>query len=355
MNINYKYLLDPSPKKFVCPQCHKKRFVRFVDGNGNYLPDEYGRCDREENCGYFNIPPKGKTAYLISFLSTQSITAKAIKATDETGAINIIPKSIVLDKENGGLWLPQWFLDKERINFTGCRSKVFEGDAITPVNVQLLNKPQPDPSYFNLEDLDKAVEANIKDNFTQYLIDNFEFEEVVRVLGEYFITGTNKRWPQSTIFWQIDEHEQVRGAKVMQYDRRTGKRIKKPYNRVGWLHSILKIQDFHLDQCLFGLHRISLEPDKYTVAIVESEKTAVIMSILMPQYIWMATGGKGNLNLNKLRPIKNRDIILYPDKGCYKDWDNVATNAKGFRINTSDILERTNIEDGGDLVDLYLS
>lgn len=353
MSKMYKYSLDKSPKKFVCPNCHKKRFVRFVDNSGEYLSDEYGRCDREDSCGYFNPPPKGEIAYLINFISIQSITDKAIKATDESGVFSIIPKSIVLDKEGGGLWLPEWYLNNEHINYTGCQSKVFDADGITPITQQK-TKPEPQPSFFDLEDLDKAVEADIKDNFTQYLIDNFDRDEVIRVLGEYIITGTNKRWPQSTVFWQIDERERIRGAKVMQYDKHTGRRIKEPYNHVGWLHSIRKMKDFHLDQCLFGMHRLSLEPDKYTVAIVESEKTAVIMSILMPQYIWMATGGKGNLNLDKLRPLKSRDIILYPDKGCYKDWDNVATSAKGFMMKTSDILERSDVSDGADLVDLYL-
>jgi hypothetical protein len=32
-------------------------------------------------------------------------------------------------------------------------------------------------------------------------------------------------------------------------------------------------------------------------AIVESEKTAIVMSILLPHYIWLATGVKETLNL----------------------------------------------------------
>ena len=45
-------------KKFDCPACHKKkRFVKYYNHDTNeYLPDEFGRCDRQEACGYFVQP-----------------------------------------------------------------------------------------------------------------------------------------------------------------------------------------------------------------------------------------------------------------------------------------------------------
>lgn len=50
-------------------------------------------------------------------------------------------------------------------------------------------------------------------------------------------------------------------------------------------------QEWELPQCLFGEHLLKKYPNK-TVALVESEKTAIICSALMPDYIWLATGGK---------------------------------------------------------------
>ncbi|MFI0490057.1 DUF6371 domain-containing protein [Flavobacterium sp.] len=51
--------------------------------------------------------------------------------------------------------------------------------------------------------------------------------------------------------------------------------MKKPYNHINWLHNAIKVPDFSLCQCLFGLHRVNEDYQK-TVAIVESEKTAIM-------------------------------------------------------------------------------
>ena len=53
----YKYQLDKSSKKFNCPKCGKKRFVKYVETEtGHYAESQYGRCDRETNCGYSMYP-----------------------------------------------------------------------------------------------------------------------------------------------------------------------------------------------------------------------------------------------------------------------------------------------------------
>ena len=56
----YHYSLDKSSKKFICPRCHKKSFVKYFDNvNSGYLEDHLGRCDRETNCKY-RLAPKQK-------------------------------------------------------------------------------------------------------------------------------------------------------------------------------------------------------------------------------------------------------------------------------------------------------
>ena len=49
------------------------------------------------------------------------------------------------------------------------------------------------------------------------------------------------------------------------------------------------------------------------VAVVEAEKTAVILSAYYPQYVWLATGGLFEVQPEKFRPLKGRKVILFPD------------------------------------------
>ena len=108
------------------------------------------------------------------------------------------------------------------------------------------------------------------------------------------------------IFWQIDEFDQLRNGKIMHY-RPDCHHDRKPTWTAYLLrkHGLLP-KDWNTDHCLFGLHLL-MEDVRWKmadvkVAVVEAEKTAVIMSEVKPEYIWLATGGKTELNVAKLRP-----------------------------------------------------
>lgn len=359
----FKYSLDKSSKKNVCPNCNKNTFVYYVDtAKGEYLPTDFGRCDREQNCGYHKAPAKGKKAYLIHFIKLKSISVKASKLVDVNGVISIVPNSQILETNKNNCWLTEWYLKTSNVNYTSNESKYFIADNVSIINeVKAIEQPEPiTPSYHSSLLQDKIIKEynsqKYDDNLTTFLLNNFTVDEVQTATQNYYLTGTNYYWNNTTIFWQIDERVQIRGAKIMLYNKHTGKRKKKPYNHINWLHNAIKEPEFNLKQCLFGLHLITEDYQK-EIAIVESEKTAVIMSIYLPQYIWLATGSKSNFKLELLKPIKNRNCIAFPDKGEFNNWNNKAKElqALGYKIAVSQILEQTEFKNGFDLADYYLS
>jgi hypothetical protein len=136
---------------------------------------------------------------------------------------------------------------------------------------------------------------------------------VVEGLVEAYRLGTTRGG--DVIFWEIDVEGRCRTGKVMKYDRESGHRVKDEAvaGRVNWVHSMLKRADltpprwllpsgWELRQCLFGEHLLREFPEK-TVALVESEKTAVICAGLMPGHLWLATGGKQGINDRKFAEI----------------------------------------------------
>ena len=131
----FRYSLDKSSKKFVCPNCNKKTFVLYIDTEtNNYLTTDFGKCDRAQNCNYHKAPPKGKKAYLIAFLSLSSISDKANKLTDLNGVISIVPKSQILEQSKNDCWITEWYLKNSTINYLSNESKYFNTDEVCFVN-----------------------------------------------------------------------------------------------------------------------------------------------------------------------------------------------------------------------------
>lgn len=183
-------------------------------------------------------------------------------------------------------------------------------------------------------------------NFLKYL--RFLFgRTIANSIQKKYKIGTLPEFNNGTIFWQIDEHKKVKAGKVIQYFE-TGKRTK----NITWMHQFLKknkeISDYNLSQCLFGLHLI-IENKSSIIALVESEKTACIMSVIFPEFSWLSCGAKGEFKSKKLEPIKHRKIIAYPDceiqkngSTTYQEWKRKATefNRFGYQIYVSDLLEK---------------
>lgn len=280
----YKFSLDKSSKKFLCPNCLKKSFVRYVDNETTYyLETQFGRCDKESSCKYHRYPNKNQVI--------SEFVAPIIKRPAST--------------------LQSIFLDLCSKNFD-------------------------------------------ENNLIQFLESYFSEEEIQLVITKYRL-GTSKCWKGSTVFWQIDSQNQIMAGKVMLFDSKTGKRIKAPYNHIQWVHKLLKLESFELQQCLFGLH-LTTDSTIKKIIIVEAEKTALIMSLFLPNYIWVATGGKGNFSKKMLLPIKKFSILVYPDKSEFDDWNKTALQLQkeGFKIKCSRFIEDKDVPEGTDLADIYI-
>ncbi|MCD8266447.1 MAG: DUF6371 domain-containing protein [Prevotellaceae bacterium] len=168
-----------------------------------------------------------------------------------------------------------------------------------------------------------------------------------------------------TIWWQIDVDGNVRDGKAMKY-LSNGHRCKEGYcvNNIGAMlekAGKLNRKGTQTRHCLFGLHLLNCVEDIGAITeawIVESEKSAVIAAIdgciSSPQRLWLATGGKGNLNAEALKPLEERGlrITLVPDVDAYDSWCAFAKAQKGVRV--SDIVKRHVEELGqhGDIADL---
>lgn len=273
----HRYTLEPyngNSSRYACPNCQQKHtFTRYIDSETKtHIADHVGKCDREDNCGY-HYPPR------VYF--EKNGTAPTFKAANT------------------------------------ANEKVFD------------TLP-----YHYVEDTEKAYDRN---NFIKFLTRCFDEGNALKLAALYKI-GTSKHWPGATIFWQIDVNDKLRTGKIMLYNEKDGHRVKKPYNHISWVHSLVgsgqlsvgsnanckpATANFSLQQCFFGEHLLSKHPFK-TVAITESEKTAVICTFVYPEYIWLAAGSLDGLNINKCSVLKNRTIILYPDLNCYEKWQQKA-------------------------------
>lgn len=231
----------------------------------------------------------------------------------------------------------------------------------------------------------KSLQFWNKNNFTEWLISLFGFEETEKIC-KLFHVGSSRHWKHSTMFWQVDINGNLRQATIILYNSENGKRVKKGSSVEKWNYKLngfeseitntdcVKVygrflsketQKLNLLKCFFGEHQINKFPGK-KIGIAESQKTAVLLSFFYPEYIWLATGGKNGCNWTDsqvCKVLENREVVLFPDKGidCFNLWNEKADEIKSkvkCKIIVSDILENSKIaneiEPGEDLADYFL-
>ena len=203
-------------------------------------------------------------------------------------------------------------------------------------------------------------------------------EQMLRAVQRYRLGRSRDG---GVIFWQIDQLGQIFDGKIMHY-RPDGHRDhqRKPY----WVSSALKRHylkdeeqqaiEIPSQHCLFGTHLLSEEfldepsgkaerrvkSEEFLckqsvlkkrlaapVVVVEAEKTAVILSEVYPEYLWLAAGGLYELTAAKLFPLRGHRIILFPDTDtdgkAFSTWYRVTLEAQrllGQTIHLSPLLEQ---------------
>jgi len=173
---------------------------------------------------------------------------------------------------------------------------------------QIIRKPEVPVYYFDKNIITSTLGNKLNDsNLYRYLISKFSKDKVDQTFEKYLV-GTSNKWQDSTIFWQVDSDYRIRAGKIMNYNSKTGRREK---NKISWY----KTPDgFKMEQCLFGLHLLQTSPKNAKIGIVESEKTALICDIAFGgDIIWLSSCGLRGLNRDKIKELKNREIILFPD------------------------------------------
>jgi Domain of unknown function (DUF6371) len=171
-----------------------------------------------------------------------------------------------------------------------------------------------------------------------FLHNYFKDTSVVSDLLQKFKIGTAKG--NKTVFWLVDRVGLVRSGQIIWYNPTNGKRDKNV--KVGWVHSNLKLENFVLSQCFFGEHQLRTVPVSKPIAIVESPKTAVIMTAIDQRFIWLASCGAAGLQPRKFKGLEGRDIYLFPDLGkSHDEWESQAAylNDIGFKVKVSSILK----------------
>lgn len=285
--------------KTACPECGRKScFTRYIDEAGEIsFPDNVGICDHINSCGYHYTPKE-------YFRDNPTVKEKLNE-----------------QERNGG----------------------------TPIVAKALAKPQPEQepqiSFLPSDWVEQSMRRYDINPLYRYFTKVMGKENVDKLFSLYRV-GTSKMWGGATVFWQTDRDGNVRAGKIMGYDAVTGHRIKEPFNQVSWVHSVRKVQDFRMKQCLFGEYLLSDSSAVMSakpVAIVESEKTALVAAHFIPDFTWLATGGMhGCFNREAMQVLGGREVILFPDLKATNEWRQRLPMLESVcrRATCSDLLER---------------
>ena len=314
----YRYQLERyrgRGTRHICPQCGRKyTFTRYIDTNNNtYVNERVGKCNRLDKCGYHYTPREyfEDNPWLRENKVSSIRKHRVFEEIENRNSSEEPPKPVGR--------LPRWMMERT---------------------------------------------LPVESDYAKWLRNTYGKERADRVIHDYYIGGCNFSVGDASVsyalFWQVDIDGNVRTGKYMNYDPQTGKRIKGEGQLIGWVHSQMREEGvlpegWNLVQCLYGEHLLRTKP--YTiVALAEGPKTAHIGAILMPQMVWVAVDSMMGLSAERLRPLKGRKVVLFPDQGKgYEEWSRrieAIAQEVGFEYAVSAFMESHAKSQGDDIGDL---
>ena len=323
--MGYQYFLDKRGKKFNCPRCMKRRFVRYFDSNKHeYIDPKFGRCDRESKCAY-HLNPYSERKLQNNYFSSKKQALKPV----------ITKKSL---------------------------------------------------EFFPKQELDKTLNSYNKNVFIQNLLKNVQYPlkigDVERIIALYYLGTISEGYRKGAItFPFIDVHENIRTVQVKQFNKEN--------KTIGtdFLHSIIEKEHKNIDlpqwlklyiktdtkvSCLFGEHLLKRFPHN-PIALVEAPKTAIYGTLYYgfpddkSDFIWLAVYSLRSFSIDKSINLKGRDVYLFPDlsenRTDYNLWKGKSKEIEkaipGTRFFISDLLEihsdKFSKEEGYDIADFLIN
>ena len=277
----------------VCPDCEQPEFVVYINALTGQPIDEKscGKCNRETNCGYHKPPREWFEEH----------------------------------RPERREWLPkeQWLEEKRQREREAeeIRRKLEQQEAERKARrfAPLSNEQHPDAQAYIDRMGELCEQSQSTDNaLARWLCTMFPKDKVDEVLRLYRTGSTRDGW---IVYWGIDIQGRVHTGKMMAYGP-DGHRLKEKKYSFDWVHSRMKMEQL-ADQCLFGEHRLMGWKD--TIAVVESEKTAIFLTLKFPNILWLATGSKQNFKPEVLWPICGKEeVYVLPDADALDEWTRKA-------------------------------
>lgn len=262
LSINLEFSKKRNPN-LITPCCGKKNrgssgSLKFVNYVG--LPEQFGYC---HSCG---------------------------KAT-------LLPT--VYENENGNHFIYNQSLGKYE-KLKDCSNILHTENRKKNRNENRTEKPQQ--KFIEEQIAIESIFVKPENNLLIYLRKTYGNKKTDKAKEEYLI-GTHT--DGATIFWEINKYLQVQKCKLSYYNKngRRTERFNQIYTNKNGYYS-----------CLFGEHLIidNLK-GKQTIILVESEKTAIVGSILIPKHTWLSYGGKNGFKKEKYDCLIGHKVLVIPD------------------------------------------